>query len=152
MHWLELKIPPLALLFMTMALMLGSTWLFPTGTLSSLRWWLLGIGSLLGGGISLLGVLAFKRAQTTVLPYRLEQSSTLVTAGIYRYTRNPMYVGFVIFLLGFAGLLGSVWALFWIGAFVAYLTQFQIKPEEKILQEKFSQQYKNYRQRVRRWI
>ncbi len=152
MHWFELKIPPLFLVMVVMLLMTVTAWLFPAGALSALRWWFLGVGLLLGGGVSLLGVLAFKRQRTTVLPYRLEQSSALVTDGIYRYTRNPMYVGFVIFLLGFTGFLGSAISFLWVIAFIAYLTRFQIKPEERALAEKFTDEFNDYQHRVRRWI
>ncbi len=152
MRWLELKIPPLALLLLTMALMFGSARLFPSDTLLSLRWPFLYAGVVFGGIVALLGVRAFRRAQTTVLPYCPEQSSTLVTGGIYRYTRNPMYLGLVIFLLGFAGFLGTIAGLLWIVVFTVYLTQFQIKPEERVLAKKFAGEFSDYQRRVRRWI
>lgn len=153
MRYLALKIPPVALVLIAMGLMTITTYALPETTVpASLRWFLLLSGSMMGGAIALLGVLAFGRVQTTVHPQRPDDSSALVTDGIYRYTRNPMYVGFAIFLLGFAGFLGNFWALLWVSGFVMYLTQFQIKPEEAALAEKFPDDFTAYQQRTRRWL
>ncbi len=135
-----------------MVLMFGSARLFPSDTRLALQWPFLYAGAVLCGIVALLGVWAFKRVQTTVLPHCPEQSSTLVTGGIYRYTRNPMYLGLVIFLLGFAGFLGSIAGLLWLVVFTVYLTQFQIKPEERVLAKKFASEFSDYQRRVRRWI
>lgn len=151
MRWFELKIPPLFLVPVVMLLMSVTAWLLPAKPFSVLGMVFFIVVALLSLKFLLLSTKTFHEAETTLNP-NPNKTTSLVTDGVFRYTRNPIYLGFMIFLLGFAGLLGSVWALFWIGVFVAYLTQFQIKPEERILQEKFSQQYKNYQQRVRRWI
>ncbi len=152
MAWLELKIPPLLLVFLTIGLILVSAGWLPTEALSSWRWLCLLAATLVGGIIALLGVLAFKRAKTTVLPHCPEKSRILVTTGIYRYTRNPMYLGLVIFLLGLTGFLGRLWGLLWVVAFVLYITHFQIKPEERQLAKKFTGAFDDYQRRVRRWL
>jgi len=108
--------------------------------------------ALIGGGIALAGDLAFKRASTTINPMRPENTTALVTTGIYRRTRNPMYVGLTLVLIGWAAFLCFPWTLIGPAVFVLYITRFQIAPEESILSAKFGQEYDAYRSRVRRWL
>jgi protein-S-isoprenylcysteine O-methyltransferase Ste14 len=75
-----------------------------------------------------------------------------VTGGIFRYTRNPMYVGFTSLLVGWACYLSVPWLLFEPIAFAIFITRFQIIPEERVMSVKFGQDYTDYRQRVRRWL
>lgn len=110
-------------------------------------------------GIAILGIsfagsgaMEFKRAQTTVNPRRPEGTSFLVTSGIYRLTRNPMYVGLMLVLLAWAVFLSSPVSLAGPVAFIAYITRFQILPEERILLGKFGSEYQNYKAKVRRWV
>ncbi len=98
------------------------------------------------------GVVSFRLAKTTVNPNNPEQASELVTKGIYRISRNPMYVGFAFILLGWGVWLMSIWAIICIVGFIAYITQFQIIPEERALIKIFGQQYVDYMNRVRRWL
>ncbi|MGF1687575.1 isoprenylcysteine carboxylmethyltransferase family protein [Photobacterium japonica] len=102
--------------------------------------------------VILLAVISFKRHQTTVNPYALEGVSTLVDSGIFRYSRNPMYVAMAMSLLGIAVLQGASLSLFYVAGFIIYITQFQIKPEEAFLQERFGVVYVEYCQQVRRWL
>lgn len=104
-----------------------------------------------GAIVALVGVAQFRRASTTLQPIP-EQATALVTDGIYRHTRNPMYLGMACVLVGFACFLGSIWQLFGVLAFVVYLTRFQIIPEERVLSKKFPEVYADYKQKVRRWI
>ena len=97
-------------------------------------------------------MLSFRRARTTVNPLRPANSSALVTSGIYRHTRNPMYLGMATLLAAWATWLGTPWALFGIVAFVAWITRFQIIPEERVLANLFGADFAAYRARVRRWI
>jgi len=76
----------------------------------------------------------------------------LVTGGIYRFTRNPMYVGLLLVLVAWATFLSSLWTLVGPLAFVLYITRFQIKPEESALATLFGQPYADYRAKVRRWF
>jgi protein-S-isoprenylcysteine O-methyltransferase Ste14 len=108
--------------------------------------------ALLGGAIAAAGDVAFKRAKTTINPLRPENTTSLVTSGAYRYTRNPMYLGLLLVVLGWAVYLLSPWAFLGPVAFVLYITRFQIVPEEKILGAKFGEAYSNYTSQVRRWL
>jgi protein-S-isoprenylcysteine O-methyltransferase Ste14 len=106
----------------------------------------------LGITFGVAGAMAFKRAQTTVNPRRPEDSSILVTSGIYRVSRNPMYVGIMFVLLGYAAFLASPVSLAGPVALIAYITRFQIRPEERVLLAKFGTEYQEYLLRVRRWV
>ncbi|MFM9500577.1 methyltransferase family protein, partial [Streptomyces galilaeus] len=75
-----------------------------------------------------------------------------VTSGIFAYTRNPMYLGWTVVLLGWAVFLGGVWTVLGPIAFVAFVSRFQILPEEKALAGKFGSSYDSYKKKVRRWI
>jgi len=85
-------------------------------------------------------------------PLEPEAATSLVTGGIYRYTRNPMYVGFAALLLGWAVYLAVPWVLLGPVAFILFITRFQIIPEERALSSKFGRQYGEYQERVRRWL
>ena len=107
---------------------------------------------LAGLGASVAGTLAFRRAQTTVNPMKPAKASSLVTSGIYRMTRNPMYVGLALLLVGWAVYLVNAWCALGPVVFVAYMTQFQIKAEERALLALFGEQYVRYTTHVRRWL
>lgn len=104
-----------------------------------------------GIGFDLAGIVAFRRARTTVNPLRPEKASTLVTDGVYGITRNPMYVGMACLLLAWACWLAGAWTFAGPVLFVAYITRFQIVPEERVLRERFGD-YAAYSSRVRRWL
>lgn len=93
---------------------------------------------------------AFKRAGTPVIPF--ERSTRLVVDGWYRITRNPMYLGMALILLGAGMALGSLGALLPTAAFVASIQSNFIEGEEKLLTETFGDEYRAYQSRVRRWI
>ena len=150
---LELKIPPpaVALAFgIGMWLVAG---LLPRMDLPLAVRVVLAIAlALIGQGISISGMVAFRKARTTINPVDPTKASSLVARGIFRTTRNPMYVGLTLTLLGWAAYLASPVAVVLVAFFVLYITRFQIVPEERVLQAKFGQQYDNYRKTVRRWI
>lgn len=102
--------------------------------------------------ISLLAVVAFRKAKTTVNPTKPGTTSAMVTSGIYRLSRNPMYVGFLLALTGWAAFLSHILAFAFLPAFVAYMNRFQISPEERALSANFGSQFATYRQAVRRWL
>jgi protein-S-isoprenylcysteine O-methyltransferase Ste14 len=106
----------------------------------------------LGLAIDVAGVLSFRRARTTINPLKPANSSALVTSGVYRLTRNPMYLGMAVLLTAWSAWLGTPWALPGVVAFVAYITRFQILPEERVLAGRFGAEFATYRARVRRWI
>jgi protein-S-isoprenylcysteine O-methyltransferase Ste14 len=87
-----------------------------------------------------------------VNPFAPDKSSTLVIDGIYRYTRNPMYLGLALLLVALAAFLGNAWSATVVPAYVWYMTQFQIKPEERALLEKFGSEFRAYTNSARRWL
>lgn len=95
---------------------------------------------------------AFRRARTTIDPVHIEGASTLVTGGIFRISRNPMYVGLAALLFGWAAYLAAPWAIFGPVFFVLFIDRFQIVPEERAMLKKFGTAYEAYRREVRRWI
>jgi protein-S-isoprenylcysteine O-methyltransferase Ste14 len=92
----------------------------------------------------------FDQAETTIKPF--EESSTLVTEGLFRYTRNPIYLGMVLVLIGAAFALGSLTAFLVIPIFVRLIQERFIRHEEAALTEKFGSEYVDYQGRVRRWV
>lgn len=116
------------------------------------RWTVAFVLCALGAGVALAGVRAFRRAKTTVNPFTPEKSSALVVQGVYRLSRNPMYLGMLLALAGWAYVLGSVPALVVLPMYTAYMNRFQIQPEECLLAEKFGDAFAAYQQRVRRWV
>jgi protein-S-isoprenylcysteine O-methyltransferase Ste14 len=119
---------------------------FPARSVSSVGLALIGVLTCLAG------VGSFRRAKTTVNPMKPDAASSLVVSGIYRYTRNPMYLGFLLILLGWAAFLANLLALLLLPAYVLYMNRFQISPEERALASLFPQDYAEYRGRVRRWL
>lgn len=105
-----------------------------------------------GGIVSAAGAREFRRVKTTVNPLHPERASSIVTTGIYRYTRNPMYVGITLVLLGVFLAFGGLSAALGVPAFLGFITRFQIIPEERILEAQFGDEYAAYRSRVRRWF
>lgn len=110
------------------------------------------IAIVLGVSIGLAGIRAFRRARTTIDPHHPSRASSIVDRGIYRFSRNPMYLGLVMVLFGVVCWRGTWLGLAVIAGFIAYLTRFQIQPEERLLSERFGDAYLAYRARVRRWL
>ena len=158
MKWLELKIPPPVIALLAAGLMWWLARYQGAGTsgLTAADRPLAGlVAALLAGigiGIALAGVHVFRRARTTIHPTRPQETTSLVTSGVYRWTRNPMYLGMLLVLLGWGLHLGSALTLVGPVAFSGYLTRFQIVPEERALRILFGQTFDNYRAKVRRWL
>jgi protein-S-isoprenylcysteine O-methyltransferase Ste14 len=153
MRWLEHRIPPplvFALIGVAMWLVRGVTVRIPMDALA--RGSVAGLLALVGIALGVAGAMAFRRAHTTIDPHRPEQASSLVVDGIYRATRNPMYLGLAAILLAWAVYLAAPVAFDGPLLFVLYITRFQIVPEERTLAAKFGPAYAAYRQRVRRWL
>lgn len=153
MSKLELRIPPVVVV----AIVAGSMWLIadllPSFAIG-IQWrGPLAIGCAVAGvAVAWAGVAAFRRARTTVNPTTPEASSTVVTSGIYRWSRNPMYLGFLLMLVGWSLYLSNLAALLLVPSFIVYMNRFQIMPEERALAAKFGAQYVAYMQEVRRWL
>ena len=125
--------------------------IFPITKFLFFPWKLAGLLLLAAGGIlNLLADRDFKRFDTTVKPF--EYSNKLVTSGVFKLSRNPMYLGMVLFLFGESILFGSLSPFIISIIFMVLLHFIFIKPEEKILLEKFGEEYEVYRNKVRRWI
>ena len=153
MHKLELKIPPPLVTAVAGALMWLLAWMFPALALAiplqqPLALLLLGLGLVL----PLVSVWLFIQAKTTIDPTRPGRSAQLVVSGFNRISRNPMYLGMLLVLLGWALWLSSLLALLTAPLFVLYMNRFQIEPEERFLTERFAEQYLVYKASVRRWI
>jgi protein-S-isoprenylcysteine O-methyltransferase Ste14 len=153
MHFLELKVPP-PIVALLLAVMM---WRTPSlaGIIEApfaMRVALAVAFGLVGLIISVSGIVEFRRARTTINPIKANAASSLVCSGIYRFTRNPMYVGLFFTLLGWGVYLSNPLSLVFLMAYVLYINRFQIKPEERILLGLFGESYAAYMQRVRRWI
>lgn len=98
------------------------------------------------------GFYAILIRRTTLLPTHPQKTKAIVDTGIFRITRNPIYLGEAIFLFAWSIYLHSFWGILILIGFVIYTTQFQIKKEEEILLEKFGKTYADYCKKVRRWI
>jgi protein-S-isoprenylcysteine O-methyltransferase Ste14 len=153
MQALELKIPPLAVGLIVAALMWLARRVLPALGFGFPGRHLVALGvSAAGACIIGLGVVSFRRAATTVNPMKPESSSTLVVSGIYHMTRNPMYLGFFLILIGWAIFLSNVVAFALLPLFILYMNRFQIEPEERALASLFGQAFESYRSSVRRWL
>ena len=150
---LDCKIPPPLVLLIT-----GGTMWAVDGALPELRWTMaahvvVAVGMLMLGGLAMLvAFVGFLKARTTVNPLNPDKTTALVTSGIYRYSRNPIYLGDVLVLFGWSMYLQSAAALVLIALFVMYINRYQIEPEENALLEKFGQHFESYKRTTRRWI
>lgn len=106
----------------------------------------------MGGYIDFSSLVKFIRAKTTINPMHPDYTKKLVTSGMYRVSRNPMYLGLLFLLSGWSLYLGSLSSFVVIPFFIFTITQMQIRPEEKILQQRFGQEYLDYKKRVPRWL
>ena len=106
----------------------------------------------LGVATAVLAIILFKKEKTTLNPMKPEETTTLITTGIFSITRNPMYLG--LFFVTFSTVLffGSWFGIIILMFFVWYITKFQIIPEEEAMEKLFGVKYDEYRQKVRRWI
>lgn len=156
MRFLELKIPPLAaFLFFALLIRFGAAFL-------PLQSWLiraLPIAAWIGLALALVGaffmvaaVVELHRHETTVNPFKPEYSSSLVTSGVYRYSRNPMYLGMALLLTAWVLWLGQPLVLPGALLFVLYVDRFQIRPEERALAEIFGNAWHTYYRKTRRWV
>ncbi len=150
---MKLKIPPPIVGLIFAALMWAVDSLFPTiaidfpgqRVLSALF-----VG--FGFAIAFAAFFSFRKAGTTVDPLAPEKATQIVRGGVFRLSRNPMYLGLALLLVACAIWMGNIFNVVTFFLFVAYLTVFQIRPEEQALTELFGSDYESYREEVRRWI
>ena len=153
MRALELKVPPVAVWLICAGIM----WLLQrtvTDAAYALRYaTIISVSiAIVGLCIGIAGVLAFRRHRTTVNPTKPHKATAVVRSGIYRRTRNPMYLGLAVALLAWAVFLQNWAALTMLPAFVVYMTELQIKSEERVLLANFGSRYSDYMNSVRRWL
>src|SRR5574341_292781 len=115
--------------------------------------WALAAGLFAAGlAIGVAAFLQFRQAKTTINPMAPHESTALVTSGLYRLSRNPIYVADVIILIGCALLVANALAFLGVMLFVAYVDRFQIRPEDRALRVRFGGAFDDYCRAVRRWL
>ena len=145
------KILPPIWLLVAVVLGLGLHFIFPIIQIVPMPWRFLGLVPLvLGIAISSIAEGVFTRVGTTIHPFK--EPKKMVTDGLFRYSRNPMYLGFVLILVGVAILLGSLAPFGIIPFFVWLLTARFIRVEEKFMNAQFGQDWLEYKSKVRRWM
>lgn len=145
---MKTKIPPPVICLIAMLVMYC---LPPLIRLPQAHWLvaiLVGLSSIIG----VASLISFKLAHTTITPLHPEQTSHIVTTGIYRFSRNPMYLSIMIFLTAWAIYLENALALLVLPIFVFCLNYLQIIPEEQVLEQNFGKEYLAYKRAVRRWL
>jgi protein-S-isoprenylcysteine O-methyltransferase Ste14 len=146
----KMVLPP-TYLWIAIAVMLALHFLLPLTKIIAWPWNLLGIIPLAGGiALNLIADNVFRTARTTVKPF--QESTALVTSGVFRISRHPMYLGFVLVLIGLAVILGSLTPFIVVPVFAVLMDQVFIQIEESMLEEKFGQVWLEYKAKVRRWI
>ena len=153
MNALDNRIPPPFMTLIVGAAMWALTFVAPPYAFGGAFRVILVAAFLVAGGLfAFPAFMAFRRAKTTIDPVHIDRPTAVVSSGVYGFTRNPMYVGLTCLLLSWAMFLSVPWCLIGPLFFVAYITRFQILPEERAMQAKFGAEYSAYRSRVRRWI
>ena len=153
MRRLECLIPPPLVALIVALGMWGAAYLMTP--LSAPRWLMEDSAMALGtAGVALAaaGVLAFRAAGANINPHDIDRGEALVTSGVYRFTRNPMYLGISLVLCGYAAYLSRPVDLLGPVAFVAFLSRFQVAPEERAMRAKFGAAYADYARATRRWL
>ena len=102
--------------------------------------------------ILILAVNSFKKQSTTVNPIKIENASSLVTSGVFEYSRNPMYLGMALILLGLTLMFNMIGGILFTLLFTIYITKFQIKPEEEVMERLFGEDFLKYKLNVRMWL
>lgn len=153
MKWLELRVPPVAVGLIIGLLMWLVARYMPHGRFD-VDWKNAAAAAIAVFAIvvGVSGVWAFRRRETTVHPMQPEKTTSLVREGVFRYTRNPMYLGLALLLAAWGLFLASAAALVLVLVFIVYMTVFQILPEERTLREKFGREYETYLASTRRWL
>jgi protein-S-isoprenylcysteine O-methyltransferase Ste14 len=147
---MQRMIPPI-LFLLCLGLMFLLRWLWPITLLFPRPWSWLGLMPILVGVASgAMGAREFVRTKTNIRAFR--EADKLVTTGPFRYTRNPMYLGLALVLLGAWVLMGVLSPVLGVAIFVVTADRWYIRVEERMFHEKFGPEYDGYRSQVRRWI
>jgi len=144
-------IPPPLLFVLPLAVAFFADKFAPTGFVHGSLRWAIGVLLVAGGlALSIAGFVTQHRAGTNPIP--IHPSTRIVTHGVYRFSRNPIYVGFGVWIFGIAFLLNSVWMLIAAPIGLILTDRFVVTHEERYLERKFGEEYLGYKRRVRRWI
>ncbi len=150
---MRLKLPPAIIFIIFGGLMYVLDLVLPVGEFDFFgRFWLMRILVVLALIIGCISLFQFFKAKTSIDPLKPSKSSRLVTNGIYKLSRNPMYLALLLLLLAFGLWLGNVFNTLLAATFVSYMNKFQIVPEEEALVELFGKEYQQYCIQVRRWF
>lgn len=153
MKSLELKVPPPVLALVIALLMWSVSYLAHSAELIGVtRMVLVAVLAGIGLSLDLWALISFLQVKTTINPMKPRVTSSVVTTGVYRVTRNPMYLGLTFSLSAWATYLWFIVAFLGPVLFIAYINRFQILPEERVLSATFGKEYDAYRQKVRRWL
>lgn len=152
MQRLELKVPPLLLMLLFAAMIELLSIIFAPQKASTIAIIFGCLSILLGAVVCVTGFLTFKFHHATPDPRDPNKSTLIVRSGIYAFSRNPMYLGFVLILFGQVLYIETYYLMSLVILFIYYLTRFQINPEERILKQKFGLEYEQYLRDVRRWL
>lgn len=146
---MRIPAPTLTFIHITMAVLLGWKLRLPIPVPEFVKWIGLGL-SALGFVLGILAVIEFRRVRASSNPKK--PAKALVTSGVYRYTRNPIYLGFVLMLIGFPLTLGNYWGIILVLPLVTFMRDMVIKYEEAYLEKEFKNEFTDYCSRVRRWL
>lgn len=153
MHQLELKIPPLALCAVFSVAIVAFGYFAPFANIPFPGHRTVAIALLLVGiAIAAAGVVQFQLARTSVNPMFPSRASSIVACGVFSLSRNPMYLGMALALLGLSAWHATIPGCLLVPLFCLYMTEFQIKPEERVLLARFGDEFSAYMAKVRRWV
>ncbi len=152
-HWLELKLPPVVVFGLFAVVMWAISQYFPVFAVEiPFQYYLTAFLMIIAIWISIYSLYLFYKNRTTVHPQNPGDTNKLVTSGPFRHTRNPMYLALSLILIGWAIFLSDLLALMLMPLYYAYMTRFQIIPEERELQQKLGSEYEKYADRTPRWL
>ncbi|MFK8034564.1 MAG: isoprenylcysteine carboxylmethyltransferase family protein [Hyphomicrobiales bacterium] len=148
-----MHIPPPVFALGAVLILYGGDKILPSLSIHPQGQWFVGLFCVvIGVAVAVISVGIFRKKKTTITPVHPEKASTLVTSGVYNYTRNPMYLGMAFCVAGIGIGLGSLLTLVVLPIFVWLITHIQISIEEEALEKRFGEAYKDYASKVRRWV
>jgi len=143
--------PPPLIFAIPLIVGLVANWLSPLPILAGRVGLWMGIALAIAGlGLIVTGIIEFRHANTAVVPFN--PTTAIVSSGPFRFTRNPLYLGFVLIYIGASLAANTLWPLFMLPLAILVLLHGVVKREERYLERKFGTAYTDYRARVRRWM